>query len=120
MSDHLNINDDAGLGDGDAVVRPETIGGVVEVNLAPATVVLTAVPLTVTTGPGPTTAGVETEYVRTIRYSRGTKDGIRYVEVVDEKGEHVASGMGEAADALVGLLEYLLPADHPEYPTDMG
>ena len=54
--------------------------------------------------------------VREIRYTSAVEDGVRYVEVVDGNGEHVASGMGEAADALEDLVLYLLPPDHPDYP----
>ncbi|MGH9248095.1 MAG: hypothetical protein ACRD0W_01030 [Acidimicrobiales bacterium] len=125
-ADEREITDDTGLSDnGNAVVRPETIRA--KVNLPPARVVVGAGTLTVAfTGtargevtrlkPELTTAGVETEHVRTIRYSHGTNDGIRYVEVVDGNGKHIASGMGEAADALSELILYLLPQDHDDYP----
>jgi hypothetical protein len=65
---------------------------------------------------GSTTTGFETEHVREIRYTSAVEDGVRYVEVVDGNGQHVASGMGEAADALEDLVLYLLPPDHPDYP----
>jgi hypothetical protein len=120
MSDHeREINDDAGLSDdGNAVVRPD-VRSVSVTAVATATFTVTATASGEVTRPKPalTTAGVETEHVRTIRYSHGTKDGIRYVEVVDGNGKHIASGMGEAADALSELILYLLPRDHPEYPS---
>jgi hypothetical protein len=47
---------------------------------------------------------------------RRCRDGIRYVEVVDGNGKHIASGMGDAADALSELILYLLPQDHDDYP----
>jgi len=41
-----------------------------------------------------------------------------FVEVV--KGDVVVgSGMGDTiVDALLGVIEYMLPPDHPEYPKD--
>jgi hypothetical protein len=116
MSDHeLNINDDAGLSDGgNAEVRSQT-GHVAAVLIATATITASA---DVIPGPEPTTVGVETEHVRTIRYSHGYKDGMRYVEVLGTDGEYITSTMGEAADALYNVLLYLLPPDHPDYPKD--
>jgi hypothetical protein len=41
-----------------------------------------------------------------------------YVEVVRDE-EVVASGMGDnLVDALLGVIEFMLPPDHPEYPKD--
>lgn len=109
----------------DAVARPETIKA--KVTVPTPTIVTGKATLTMTytgtargevTKPALTTIGVETEHARTIRYSVRDEDGVRYVEVVDGKGEHVASGVGDAADALWDLLLYLLPPDHPEFPTD--
>jgi hypothetical protein len=109
----------------DAVVRPETIEA--KVSLPPPTVAVTAGTLTVMAAftadaevvkPALTTVGVPIERAMTIRYSSPGEDGIRYVEIVDGKGELVVNGMGEAAKALWDLLLYLLPSDHPDFPTD--
>jgi hypothetical protein len=41
-----------------------------------------------------------------------------YVEVARGK-EVVASGMGDnLVDALLGVIEFMLPPDHPDYPKD--
>jgi hypothetical protein len=41
--------------------------------------------------PALTMLGIETERVREIRYTSAVEDGVRYVDVVDGNGEHVAS-----------------------------
>jgi hypothetical protein len=115
----------------DAIIRPDTVramasipqptigGDAFTVSKAAASLEITAT-LTaeaeVVPGPELTTAGIEVEHVRQIRYSSGYKDGMRYVEVVGGNGEYIRSTMGEAADALYDLLLYLLPPDHPDYP----
>jgi hypothetical protein len=47
------------------------------------------------------------------------KNGVRYAEVVDEKGDHIASGMGQAAEALADMFFYLLPPDQPVLPLQL-
>ena len=109
----------------DAVARPETIKA--KVTVPTPTIVTGKATLTMTytgtargevTKPALTTFGVPIERAMTIRYSPPGEDGIRYVEIVDGKGELVVNGMGEAAEALWDLLLYLLPSDHPDFPTD--
>jgi hypothetical protein len=107
VADHEHT-DDAGLSDdGSVAIRPETVRAMAHIP---------AVTIVATFRTEPTTVGVETEHVREIRYSADVEDGVRYVEIVDGQGQHVVSGMGEAADALTAFLLYLLPPDHPDYP----
>jgi hypothetical protein len=118
MTDHeREFDDDAGLSDGDAVIRPE--GARVAVGAGTLTVTLTATARAeVIPAPELTTAGIEVEHERRIRYSPAHTDGMRYAEVVDGSGEYVRSTMGTAQDALEDVMLYLLPPDDPGYPKD--
>jgi hypothetical protein len=117
MSDNeREINDDAGLSDEANLVVHDAF----QAQSADEPVLTVVATITargeVRRTPELTTVGIETEHVRQIRYSSGDRDGVRYVEVVDGAGEHVASGIGEAADALTDLMLYLLPPDDSDYP----
>jgi hypothetical protein len=112
---HRELNDGGGAEDSlHVVVRPETAYGVASLaGVATITASAQVIP-----APDVNTTGMLNEYRREIRYSFGDEDGVRYVEVVDEKGEHIVSGMGDAADALTKFILYLLPPDHPDYPAE--
>ena len=117
MTDHeREFTDDTGMSDEVTLVVQDASQGQNADNVALSIVATITAHGEVTT-PDRTTAGIETEHVREIRYSASDEDGVRYVEIVDGKGQHVVSGMGEAADALTAFLLYLLPPDHPDYPS---
>ena len=105
QSQGLKITDDVGLSD-QAVVK-----------LEPAAIKLEALALR----PEPTsttTIGAATHTCE-VRMSPVGDDGeLTYAEVVRE-GKVISAGVGDdAVDALLGVIEYLLPPDHPEYPTE--
>jgi hypothetical protein len=108
--EHSSTDDEHG---DDATVRPEAVRAKAHI---PSVTIVATFTAHGTVTRGTTTTGLETEHIREIRYTSAVEDGVRYVEVVDGNGEHVASGMGEAADALEDLVLYLLPPDHPDYP----
>jgi hypothetical protein len=109
-SEHSSTDDEHA---DDATVQPEPVRAKAHI---PSVTIVATFTAHGTVTRGTTTTGVEVEHVREIRYSADVEDGVRYVEIVDGQGQHVVSGMGEAADALTAFLLYLLPPDHPDYP----
>lgn len=113
---HLRDADSAGLTDGatlavHADLRAEA--AVTRVVVPDATVVLRGAPTIETL----TSMGLEAQHVSTFKWAEVT-DGHWLVEVTNRNGDIKAVLCDDAgqADALLALIEYALPPDHPEYP----
>jgi hypothetical protein len=67
------------------------------------------------TAPELMTTGLEVTHSGTIKWSR-LDDGMWMVEVVATGGD-IKTGLGDdLVSALLDLITYMLPPDHPEYP----
>ena len=66
-----------------------------------------------------TTAAGAAAHVCELRVTPPSEDlAYHFVEVV-RRGEVIAQGMGDdLVDALLGVIEYMLPPDHRDYPRE--
>ena len=75
---------------------------------------------TVKPAPPTTSVGYPVTHSCTVQIGPTGDKGVIHAEVV-RGGEVIADGMGDnVVDALLGLIEYMLPPDDPEYPGQLG
>ena len=69
------------------------------------------------TGVGSTQLGLEVLRSCKVNFAHVHGDVVA-VEVINDQGKVLASGLGDNnVDALLDIIAYLLPVDHPEFPT---